>query len=461
MANERMTLKTPTKVLNAAMRGADYVSALRRDYSLYVMQARAVVSEADGLKPAARRLLYTGRDGATIKTQNLAAQTMPLHPHGAPDEVANTLAAPYGNNIPLLQGIGLFGTYLSPKAYGATRYTDVKLSKFTKDVVFADFDIIPMVPNYDMTRDEPKHFLPLVPVGMLNASEGIAVGFSSAILPRSLQDVITQQVAFLEGKKVKDVMPYSAPNDCRAVSQDDAGRWEFHGEYEKIAHNVIRVTKLPVGVTYEKYLTDLTKLVDAEKIIDYDDTSKDSINIKVTFKRGQIATYTDAQMLKLLNLIKYESERIIMVTFDGQTVVERGFVDTIKTFTEWRLQWYVTRYEFLRNKHQTDLQYVIDYLLTVDKGMPATFTAQKTKAALEEALRKIGVVNDERIARLPAYSFAREEYDKMVARKAELEGQIKMCNDMLNDETLRKAQYIAELKEVLASHKQGKYATKV
>lgn len=457
MSTTAANKQTPSETI----KGSEYIDSMRREYSLYVMQMRAIVSEADGLKSSGRRLLFKARDGQTYKTQNLAAQTMELHPHGAPDDVACTLAAPFGNNIPLLQGTGLFGTYLSPKAYGATRYTDVKLSKFSKDVVFVDFDIVPMVPNYDMSLQEPKHFLPLVPIGLLNQTEGIAVGVSSSILPRALQDIIVQQINYLEGKKVKDVLPYNAPTDNRAVGMDDKGRWEFRGDYTKTAHNTIIITKAPYGLGYDELIEHLEKLLEKEVIISYQDDSKDMLKISVTFKRGELASMSEEDVLRLLKLIRFSSERIVMVSFDGTAVVERTFSEAIQSFTQWRLQWFVNRYQHLLSKYEADLQYIKDYLLTVDSGMASKFVKQQSKIDLEAALRKLGVVNDEKIARLPAYSFTEEEYQKMLKKKKEVEGEIELCNGMLSSEQKRRAQYVSELKEVLACHKQGKYNTQV
>jgi DNA gyrase/topoisomerase IV subunit A len=139
---------------------SDYINNKRREYSLYVLQSRAIPSLADGLKVSARRVLWTARDGKKYKSATLAGLTMPLHPHAPPEGTVNALAAPFINNKPLLDGYGAFGTLLNPNAFGAARYTSVKLSEFAKKVVFVDIDIIPMIDNYDSTQLEPKHFCP-------------------------------------------------------------------------------------------------------------------------------------------------------------------------------------------------------------------------------------------------------------------------------------------------------------
>lgn len=451
-------LAKPTVKLGKQQRGSDYIHELRRDYSMYVMQMRAIIAESDGLKSAGRRLLWVARDGSTYKSMNLAAATAPYHPHTSPEGTIDTLTAQFINNTPLFEGIQSFGTFVEPKAFSASRYTDVKLSKFTKDIMFADSAIIPMVPNYDQTREEPLHFLPLVPVSLLNPSEGIAVGFSSNILPRKLSDVVEQQIAYLSGKKIKNVAPCSEPIDSTSTGEVD-GKWEFEGEFERTAHNIVRITKLPYGLSYEKMMDTLDKLKDSDLIVDIVDDCVESIDIKVTFKRGALATHSDAELLKLFKLTTKHAERMIMVSFSGNTVVERTFETAISSFCDWRLAWYLDRYEYRETQYSIELQYVIDYLLTVDSGTAEKFTKEKSKVDLELTLRKIGVVNDEKIARLPAYAFTKAEYDKMKARKKELEDLIKDCDAHIKSEALRKDRYLDDLKAIQKDVKAGKYAT--
>ena len=80
---------------------SQYINNQRREYSLYVMQMRAIPAATDGLKAGGRRTLWVARNGEKWKSANLAGATMPIHPHDSPEGAINTLAAPYGNNIPL------------------------------------------------------------------------------------------------------------------------------------------------------------------------------------------------------------------------------------------------------------------------------------------------------------------------------------------------------------------------
>jgi len=96
------------------MKSSEYIDNERKSYSLYLISDRAIPHIADGLKSSIRRILWMARDGKKVKSSALAGACASIHPHAAPEGPINTIAAPYGNNIPLLKGYGAFGTLLKP-----------------------------------------------------------------------------------------------------------------------------------------------------------------------------------------------------------------------------------------------------------------------------------------------------------------------------------------------------------
>jgi DNA topoisomerase-2 len=290
------------------IKSSAYIDDQRRQYSLYVMQHRAIPAITDGLKAGGRRALWTARDGHKWKTATLAGASLPIHPHGLPDGAINTLAAPYGNNVPYFKGDGAFGTLLDPTAYGAARYTAVTTSEFTQDVLFRDIEIIPMQDNYDSTLQEPVHFLPLVPTVMLNPAEGIAVGFATNILPRELTDVITVQLAHLTGKKLPmQLMPAFVPlgnvsHHSEVITATGRTAYYFNGEYEQLTATTIRITRLPYGMSHKQIEKNIAKLHDTGDLLDSTDASKKTIDITLKFKKGVISSMTHDEILEMLGL---------------------------------------------------------------------------------------------------------------------------------------------------------------
>jgi len=423
---------------------------------------RAIASIADGLKAGGRRVLWTARKGDKFKSASLAGATMPLHPHAAPEGAINTLAAPYGNNVPLLHGEGAFGTLLNATAYGASRYTSVKVSTFTKDVVFKDIELVPMIENYDGTLEEPKHFVPLVPISLLNPSEGIAVGFASTILPRDLESIIASQIAHLSGKEVDDMMTCFTPTENLAIDwvEDAKGntKWIFEGAFKKINASTLKITKLPYGVSHEKFINNLMKLVEeGDFVVDYEDGSKDVINIEVKFKRGKVDRTSKKDMLKKLNLINSVSENMNLLDFDGKRVLSTNYVEVIKSFSDWRLTWYKARYERLAALIEVDIQRYKDVITAIRRNVGGMAKKINSRGELKDFLKEINIVHLDYIADLPVYRFTDEEKRKVQEKLKEANKQLSQYKKLLRSEGERRMMYIRELKEVLTNYSKGKY----
>lgn len=440
---------------------AAYIDEQRREYSLYVLQSRAIPAATDGLKAASRRTLWTARDGKKYKTATLAGATMPIHPHASPDDAINTIAGPYVNNIPLFTGDGAFGTLLEPKAFGASRYTSVQASKFTQDVVFRDIEIVPMAENYDGTLEEVVHFLPLVPLALLNPSEGIAVGFKSDILPRSLEDLILTQISHLNGtKKIKEPIPKFIPLNSIAIGREEGNKsvfFYFDGDYDQVDATTIRITKLPYGLVHESFINSLDNNIEKGIVVDYVDNSKDKIDILIKFKRGHLRGKDKNVVMKELGLIVRHGEILNVLDFDGKKIWSPTPIDFIRAFTDWRLTWYSIRYQRLHDLLKNELQRYYDIRSAIKHKIGATALKVASRSELKELLASLQIVNVDYIADLPVYRFTEEEKEKNEQRIKQGETQLKEYVILLKNESERRKVYVKELKEVLSKYSKGQY----
>lgn len=443
------------------MQSSEYINTQRRDYSLYVMQMRALPAVTDGLKAGGRRVLWTARDGKKYKSATLAGATMPIHPHQSPEGAIDTLAAPYKNNIPLFKGDGAFGTLLNPTAYGASRYTSVTVSKFTQDVVFRDIEIIPMTENYDGSLMEPVHFLPLVPVALINPTEGVAIGFATNIVPRSLDDIIIAQITHLKGgKKITPPNPKFVPLDNESCASCEAGKgiaYYFEGDYEDISATTIRITKIPYGMVHTSIIERLDNLIEGGSVIGYEDLSRDTVDIIVQFKRGVLRELSRDDVIALLQLTIRHIENLNVLDFSGKAIWNTDPVSLIRAFTDWRLGWYVQRYERLRSLLMLDLQRYYDIRTAIKNNVSGIARQTGSRAELKVFLDSIKIVHIDYIADLPIYRFTEEERLKNEERIKEAEAQLKIYDDLLASEDKRKKVYIQELEEVLSKYTKNAY----
>jgi DNA gyrase/topoisomerase IV subunit A len=129
-------------------------------------------------------------------------------------------------------------------------------------------------------------------------------------------------------------------------------------------------------------------------------------------------------------------------------------------FTDWRLKWYVNRYERLKSLLTLDLQRYYDIRTAITNDISGKARAITTRQSMKDLLTTMGVVHIDYIADLPVYRFTKEEYEKNEKRIKDGEALLAQYNGLLASEAKRKKVYIKELQDVLQAYTAGKYDTK-
>src|SRR5215213_2261458 len=144
----------------------DFARKAYLDYSMYVINDRALPHIADGLKPVQRRIVYAMSElglGPNAKPKK-SARTVgdvigKFHPHGdsACYEAMVLMAQPFSMRYPLIDGQGNWGSPDDPKSFAAMRYTESRLTKFANTLLSElEQGTVEWGPNFDGTLKEPK-----------------------------------------------------------------------------------------------------------------------------------------------------------------------------------------------------------------------------------------------------------------------------------------------------------------
>ncbi len=169
------------------------------EYSMSVITSRALPDVRDGMKPGQRRILYAmyednlTHDKPFRKSATTVGNVLGrYHPHGD-SAVYGTMvrmAQDFSLRYPLIEGHGNFGNVDGDGA-AAYRYTEARMAKIA-DYMMSDIEknVVPMVRNFDNTRDEPTVLPSRLPNLLVNGSVGIAVGMATNIPPHNLTEVI-------------------------------------------------------------------------------------------------------------------------------------------------------------------------------------------------------------------------------------------------------------------------------
>ena len=404
------------------MNSSQYLLDTSRDYALYVCENRAVPQVTDGLKHGQRMALWVLRHRAdklktVALTGLLAYERLYVHGDTSCNNAIGFLAAPFKNNVPLIEGLGEFGSRVSPDAIGAPRYTECRRSKAAQAFLYNDLDIVPLEDNYDGSNKQPKHFLPLIPVVLLNGVAGIAVGWSTNILPRSLKDLIEATKQALLQQPIKPIIPHYDRYDI-TVKALGTNQWEFTGQAKIVDTSTVQITELPPGIAIDAFRRHLIEMEETDQIQGFTDRSTETINITVKMKRGSVAQWTERTAIDTFKLRERVTERIVVIDWEGAAIRTYPNAETlIEDFAAWRLGWYTTRFE---HNHQRDL-YELTFWLAVKALFESQFAKRlggfKDRASLQADVaatvtKRTKLVLDDvqldRIVNLPTYRWNKE-----------------------------------------------------
>ena len=334
------------------------------EYARYVVEQRAIPSCIDGLKPTQRKIIFVSNKiwkGGNEKPMKLfqlagrvASEAYYHHGNSSLEGAMVTMAQKFKNSLPLLDGIGQFGSLRSPEA-GAPRYIGAKLHPNFR-LIYQDFELLS--PRYEEGEQiEPDFFLPIVPTVILNGSSGIAVGFATNILNRNPIDVIDACEAVLKNKKMPILKPWLS--EFRGTWErdlDNPNTWKIKGSYEIINTTTVKITEIPPHFTYEKYEDHLNSLMDKKIIVGYDDNSSENIEYVLKFNRAVLKELISRGRIEAtLKLNSRETENLTTIDETGSLKIFERVEDIVTHFVNVRLGFYEKRKSYLIEKIEREL----------------------------------------------------------------------------------------------------------
>ena len=163
----------------------DYTEQAYLNYSMYVINDRALPNIGDGLKPVQRRIIYAMSELGLKQTAKFkkSARTIgdvigKFHPHGdsACYEAMVLMSQWFTYRYPLVDGQGNWGSQDDPKSFAAMRYTESRLQKYA-EVLLSELGqgTVDWRSNFDGSLEEPEVLPARMPNVLLNGGSGIAV----------------------------------------------------------------------------------------------------------------------------------------------------------------------------------------------------------------------------------------------------------------------------------------------
>jgi DNA gyrase subunit A len=380
-----------------------------------------------------------------------------------------TLASPWSNNVPLIDGHGNWGSSVDGAA--ASRYTECKLSPFSWECLLDDADTWVTTDNYDGSLQEPIELNAKIPTVLLNGQDGIGVGFATKIPPHSLRDICD---AITKGTPLTP----SFPTQCHVVRDEGLdsyvrtgiGSLRLRAKCEvaieekngrKKEKTTVTFTNLPHGTNPEKVGEQIASALEKgtlngiTAVIDESDLSGDRIS--VTAKSGTDIALLTRQLYHYTDLDTKYSARLLVV--DGTKPVELSPSELLARWCNWRMDRLGTKFRHELDASETRLEIVRGYLKAIDKidtviaiirkaaspkealielvsNKALKFTGDQARAILEMRLRALTNLDSEEL---------RTEERSLCVRIEELD-------ELVKNEKTRKAYMLKEIKAIGVRH---------
>jgi DNA topoisomerase-2 len=415
---------------------------------------RSLPHVIDGLKITQRKIIHTFIKENVVAPKELkvaqAAASVAFHTayhHGENGimGVISGMAPTYvgANNINLLDPLGMFGSQLDPTP-AAGRYIFTRLSDNFRKIFKKEDDLILDHLYDDDLKIEPDHYIPIIPMVLVNGTSGIGTGFACNFFNHKPADLIDDVLNILNEKKRKPLIPHYQ-GFKGVIESGSEGQWIFKGVVEKVNSTTIKVTEFPVGMTQEKFKSILVKLKESDFIRDFDDDSSDDNGICVTLTVPRTTGYlTEQELLEKLKLISRDTENLTAWLPTGKLGKFKNAAHIVEYFTKYRLEKYeerrvaiIKQYEDEKSVLEEKARFIKMYISNAEKF------AKKTKVELTALLEAEKFVHIDKLLSIRIYNLTKDEIESL---EKTIENLKKLISDLKS--TTNKQMYINELQQL-------------
>ena len=370
---------------------------------------RSIPNMMDGFKPSQRKVLY-GCIKKGLYTDMKVAQlsgyisehTSYHHGEVSLQGTIINMAQDYtgSNNINLLVPSGQFGTRITGgKDSASPRYIFTKLQPIVKTLFNEHDNFLLDYLDDDGMSIEPKYYIPIIPMLLVNGSEGIGTGYSTNIPCYNPVDIISNLNKLIDSNGEAELIPMKPwyRGFTGTIELESEQRYITTGVWKREINSII-ITELPIGKWTQVYKEFLETLVDSGEILDYRNNSDDKlIYFKIVFQKTVLDLLEEkGEITKKLKLTSYINTSNMHV-FDESCEIRKinNPEEIIDRFYKVRKEHFVKRKKYLIEKLSSEytlLESKIKFIKLVIESKIIIFNKKKdfiVKQISEYSLLKI------------------------------------------------------------------------
>lgn len=252
------------------------------EYAVAVNTDRAIPDSKSGLKPVAKRIVYSTFDKGRlsnkphVKAARIVGDVMgEYHPHGDSSIYGALvrLSQDWVMRYPLIDWHGNNGNIAGDGA-ASMRYTEARLSKLSEQGLLNGIKKknVDFVPTYDELGEEPVTLPSAFPNLLCNPNTGIGVAMACNWLPHNLNEVAQAIFDYIDGNEPTLPGP-DFPTGGIVINKDDIpgimktghGSVKVRGKY-KIEKQSIIFYEIPYGTSTETLLNEIGEVCEKKEV---------------------------------------------------------------------------------------------------------------------------------------------------------------------------------------------------
>lgn len=313
-----------------------------------------------------------------------------------------------GVQLPFLLPQSQTGTrFAGGKDCGSPRYVHLQLNKKIVHLLFPREDYYLLNFNYDDgKRVEPKYFVPIIPLALLETHEIPASAWKLQIWARDVFSVINS---------VKNIISYNLFPVKFDIATYKQTKYEWKGTFRYVRgilhsfgkyscdKNVITITELPLRMWTNEYMKIINnKLESEDKIIKSIENNSNSIDINIIIKlypdaMNKLSYYDDSPWSDAIET--YFQLRCAMHDFINCVNVDGGVIE-FKNYTEIIKPWFDERKRIyqLRVERKQILQEI--QLIYIDNTIKYILQSKTQPMATKKKEEMIAILNNQNYQRI-------------------------------------------------------------
>jgi DNA gyrase subunit A len=464
----------------------DALAPRYKSYAQETLEERAIPDIRDGLKPVHLRILYCmyhdlglTHSHKTIKSAKVTGAVLgSYHPHGSASvyDAMIGLVQDWTMRYPLIELQGNPGN-IDGDGPAADRYTECRLTRIG-EALMKDIDkgFVETRPNYDDTTTEPVVASGLIANALINATNGIACGFSTTMASHNLTEVydaldyilaqaledndadVNQLTKIIKGPDFPTGGVIVDNSEWHKIFTEGKGKVVLRAKHEIISNKkqtIIQISEIPFGINKLKLVNSIEQKIESDQLSDIkeviDASSEGRINIQIILKKGanpdlvlnNLFAKTDLQsnfnynMVTLLNKKLQQSSSILDCLYD---FINHG-LEIVKKRAEYDLA--------KVNKRLHMLEGLLIVLHDLDRALELIRVQEDPKQALE-ALYGLDTEQSEYILDMKIRRINNQDVNKLQLESDELLIKKPFLESIINDEKVT----LGELRKELADIKE-------